>query len=130
MTNTEDRTKEIPQVNLFNTPRFNYTMGESPDLDPPEYPGPTQEGWFKDPDELFIAPVEAGLIEDNNVNHPAHYNQGGIEVIDFIEAYNLPYHLGNAVKYIARAGLKNPDTYLEDLKKAKWYLEREINRHG
>jgi hypothetical protein len=114
--NSEDLTTEIPQVNLFNTPRFNDSM--------------PQEGWFKDPEELFIPPVEAGLIEDNNVDHPAHYNQGGIEVIDFIEAYTLPYHLGNAVKYIARAGLKNPDTYLEDLKKAKWYLEREINRHG
>ena len=58
------------------------------------------------------------------VNHPAHYKAGGIETIDFIEAKGLNYHLGNVVKYITRADLKGER--LENLKKAKWYLDREI----
>lgn len=62
----------------------------------------------------------------DSVNHPAHYNQGKIEVIDFIEDKHLNFHRGNAVKYIARAGFK--DNEIEDLKKAVWYLEREIGR--
>jgi hypothetical protein len=58
------------------------------------------------------------------VNSPPHYTAGGIETIDFIEAKGLNYNLGNAVKYITRAGLKGDR--VEDLKKAKWYIEREI----
>lgn len=60
------------------------------------------------------------------VNHPDHYKVGGIETIDFIEAKNLNYHLGNVVKYITRADHKGKR--LEDLKKARWYLDREIER--
>ena len=62
----------------------------------------------------------------DNVNHPSHYTDGKIEVIDFIEDKKLGYHLGNAVKYISRAGKKDPDKYIEDLQKAVWYLNREI----
>lgn len=62
----------------------------------------------------------------SNVSHPAHYNTGKIEVIEFIEDKGLGFHLGNAVKYIARAGKKDPTKHQEDLEKAKWYLEREI----
>jgi len=58
------------------------------------------------------------------VNHPDHYTMGGIETIDFIEAKQLNYHLGNVVKYITRAGHKG--NQLQDLQKALWYLEREI----
>ena len=65
-------------------------------------------------------------MEHDAVNHPAHYTDGSIEVIDFIEDKKLPYHLGNAVKYIARAGKKDPDKTTEDLKKAVWYLNRYI----
>lgn len=61
-----------------------------------------------------------------NINHPQHY-QGKIEVIDFIEDKNLNFNLGNAIKYIARAGKKDKTKYIEDLKKAIWYLERELN---
>lgn len=60
------------------------------------------------------------------VNHPAHYNTGSIEVIDFIEDQGLEYHEANAIKYIARAGKKNPDTRMEDLEKAVWYLTRKL----
>jgi hypothetical protein len=62
----------------------------------------------------------------SNVDHPSHYNTGKIEVIAAIEDRQLNFHTGNAVKYIARAGKKNPDKYIEDLEKAKWYIEREI----
>ena len=64
----------------------------------------------------------------DNVNHPAHYKTGGIETIDFIEAKGLNYHLGNVVKYITRADHKGDR--LENLKKAQWYLNREINNLG
>jgi hypothetical protein len=60
------------------------------------------------------------------VNHPSHYNQGKFEVIDVIEDWNLGFNLGNCIKYIGRAGHK--DDIIQDLKKAKWYLEREIKR--
>jgi hypothetical protein len=60
------------------------------------------------------------------VNHPAHYKVGGIETIDFIEAKKLGFNLGNVVKYITRAEHKG--NQLEDLRKAQWYLAREIER--
>lgn len=62
------------------------------------------------------------------VNHPPHYTDGKIEVIDFIEDKRLNFHRGNAVKYIARAGKKNPEKEIEDLQKAVWYINREIKR--
>lgn len=65
---------------------------------------------------------------NDNVNHPSHYTDGNIEVIDFIEDKKLNYHLGNAVKYISRAGKKDPEKYTEDLQKAVWYLQREIDK--
>jgi hypothetical protein len=55
------------------------------------------------------------------VNHPAHYNSGKIEVIDAIHDWGLDFCLGNVVKYVARHNHK--ENSLEDLKKAKWYLE-------
>lgn len=58
------------------------------------------------------------------VNHPPHYTAGGIETIDFIEAKKLGYNLGNVVKYITRSDLKGDR--LENLKKAQWYINREI----
>jgi hypothetical protein len=60
------------------------------------------------------------------VTHPAHYNRGRFEVIEIIEDQNLNFQLGNAVKYICRAGKKDPTKIVEDLRKAVWYLEREI----
>ena len=60
------------------------------------------------------------------VAHPQPYTFGGIEVIDAIEAWSLGFHLGNVVKYVARAARKG--CYLEDLRKARWYLDREIER--
>jgi len=63
---------------------------------------------------------------ESEIDHPPHYNEGLIEVIDVIEDWNLGFALGNAVKYIGRAGHKGG--YVEDLKKAMWYLQRELDR--
>lgn len=63
-------------------------------------------------------------VRTDLVNHPPHYKAGGVETIDFIEAKDLNYRLGNVVKYVSRAGRKGDP--LEDLKKAAWYLNREI----
>lgn len=60
------------------------------------------------------------------VNHPPHYTVNGIEVIDVIENYKLNYRLGNVVKYVLRSDLKG--NRLQDLKKALWYLQREIEQ--
>lgn len=75
-------------------------------------------------EEPEVKVVELPKKEDV-INHPSHYTRGKIEVIDFIEDQQLPYHLGNVIKYIARAGHKGDK--LEDLKKARWYLDRYIN---
>lgn len=60
------------------------------------------------------------------VNHPSHYNAGKIEVIEAIEDWNLGFCLGNTVKYIARAEHKG--NAIQDLQKARWYLDREIQQ--
>ena len=68
----------------------------------------------------------------DNVNHPEHYTRGKIETIDFIEDKGLNFHLGNVVKYISRCGHKKSvgkslqAKALEDLRKARFYLDREI----
>lgn len=62
----------------------------------------------------------------SNVTHPAHYNSGKIEVIEAIEDWGLGFHLGNTLKYVARAGKKDPSKEVEDLQKAQWYLARKI----
>ena len=63
----------------------------------------------------------------DSVNHPAHYTQhpSGVEAITITEHFN--FNCGNAIKYVWRAGLKS-DSPVEDLRKARWYIEREIQR--
>jgi hypothetical protein len=75
--------------------------------------------------EPLLDGTVAAVVEDM-VNHPAHYNTGSIEVIDFIEDQGLEYHEASALKYIARAGKKSPDTRIQDLEKAVWYLNRKL----
>ena len=70
-------------------------------------------------------------MENNKemVNHPEHYKFGKnneYEAIKVIEVWNLDFHLGNTVKYISRAGKKDPNKVIEDLKKALFYLDRKI----
>lgn len=66
----------------------------------------------------------------DSVNHPSHYNMGDIEVIDALEAWGFGkgFNRGNAIKYIARAGRKDPRKEVEDLKKARFYIDAEISR--
>ena len=89
--------------------------------------------------EVVVEPVAQTIVEkvepefktvelpkqEDVINHPSHYTRGKIEVIDFIEDQGLSFHLGNVIKYVARAGSKGDK--LEDLKKARWYLDRYIN---
>ena len=64
-------------------------------------------------------------MEKEQVNHPSHYQQG-IEPIEVIESWDLNFNLGNVIKYTLRAPYK--ENMIQDLEKAKWYLEREIIR--
>lgn len=63
-------------------------------------------------------------VEHDEINAPVHYRGAGMEAIDVIEAFDLGFRLGNAVKYILRAGKKGDGVVC--LKKARWYLDREI----
>jgi transposase len=94
-----------------------------------------KQGVVADSDEYYklldkhmqqAAAAQTALAEEDMVNHPPHYKSGGIETIDFIEAKELNYRLGNVIKYITRADHKGDR--LEDLKKAMWYLQREIDK--
>jgi hypothetical protein len=80
-------------------------------------------------DETMAMPARAvmgaELLCHSDPVNPDHYRNLAVEPISAIEAWHLGFHLGNAVKYIARAGRKSPDV-LTDLKKARWYLDREI----
>ena len=96
--------------------QFNGLVQKKPSEDKPK-PAPVK---------TTKAPAKAPVCD--NVNHPSHYTDGKIEVIDYIEDKQLNYHLGNAVKYISRAGKKDPTKKVEDLRKAAWYINREIER--
>ena len=68
-------------------------------------------------------------MNKEQVNHPSHYqfgNDNTYEAIKVIDAWNLGFSLGNAVKYISRAGKKNPEKEIEDLEKAIWYIQHHI----
>lgn len=74
-------------------------------------------------------PATGKVIPPDMVNHPAHY--GGLdnpyEACKVIEAWDLGWHLGSAIKYVARAGKKDPAKEKEDLEKAIWYIQRRIS---
>jgi hypothetical protein len=88
----------------------------------------TKENFF----ELLCQGVDEAIKHARQVppsdpiNKPEHYNKTAVEPIDVIEAWDLPFHLGNVIKYIARH--KHKGTAEQDLKKAAWYLDRYINR--
>jgi hypothetical protein len=88
-----------------------------------QYSRVTSGGTLIDTRPITPSPAVVETTPDT-VNHPPHYKVGGIETIDFIEAKKLDYNLGNVVKYITRADHKG--NKLEDLRKAQWYLTREI----
>lgn len=64
----------------------------------------------------------------DNVNHPAHYKSHPSKVESIQVTEHMNFCRGNAIKYLWRAGVKNKKNELEDLKKARWYLDREISR--
>ena len=74
------------------------------------------------------APVSPTPAESEAVDHPAHYGgaETPYEAIKVIQAWDLGFCLGNAIKYICRAGKKDGSTTIQDLKKARWYLSAEI----
>ena len=78
--------------------------------------------------EIEPLPDPSKEKENDPVNHPNHYTDGEFEVIDYIESYgyNANFYLGNAVKYLSRAGKKSTDTKREDIDKAIWYLNRYL----
>jgi hypothetical protein len=116
------------------------TVGEEIRFDPATPVAEVAEDTVKDETEVDPVPetpIPPAIAErfqarkakrEADAINPSHYQgfSNGAEVIDITE--NLNFNRGNAVKYAARAGAKNPDTLLEDLRKAKWYLEREIAR--
>ena len=85
---------------------------------------PKQPRWKTLLVETSNTPITMTEPVADPVNHSAHYKVGGIETIDFIEAKSLGYNLGNVVKYVTRSDHK--DNRLQDLEKARWYLDREI----
>lgn len=83
-------------------------------------------------DEAIITKTKANKMLHDQVNHPSHYCDGGIETIDYIEAklsseQQHGYFIGNILKYISRAGKKDSATMLVDLEKAQWYLNRLVS---
>jgi hypothetical protein len=76
--------------------------------------------------ELLVSAVR-DLYNNDMVNHPAHYNMGNIEVVDYILDQKFGYLLGNAVKYVSRC--RHKGKYVEDLRKAIWYLNKAIGVH-
>ncbi len=83
-----------------------------------------ENGWtYNNPEEYITREITS---KPNNVEHPKHYTVGSIECIEFIEDQDLPYHLGNAVKYITRCRFKGNEE--EDINKAIWYLERYLKQ--
>lgn len=95
---------------------------------------PKWEVYFSDIPGNWTDVMRSGYPSSNesspnpNVWKPAHYNMGGVEVVDAIDAWKLNFHRGNAIKYIARAGRKDASKEIEDLEKAAYYLNREIQR--
>jgi hypothetical protein len=87
----------------------------------------TIKGWRTLSISSSNTPMQVEMFDNtpDPVDHPAHYKVGGIETIDFIEAKKLNYNIGNVVKYLTRADYKG--NRLEDLRKAQWYLTREIS---
>ncbi len=71
-------------------------------------------------------PVILPAHRDDPIDHPSHYTFSNIEPIDVIEAWGLGFHMGCLLKYVCRAGHKG--NRVEDLRKAAWYLNREIQR--
>ena len=107
----QEMAQERQEEKAWNTTGSTQKMSQSPQYNPTlRYDDPTVKS-LRDP-----------------VEHPAHYTFGKIEVLDAIEDWGLDYHRGNILKYIVRAGKKG-DKLIEDLRKARFYLDRYIRLH-
>lgn len=84
----------------------------------------TKEDTYQNGESSYATSVNTQTCENDSVNHPEHYTYGKIECIDYITDKQFDFCLGNAVKYITRAGHKQDA--IEDLRKAIWYIEKEI----
>lgn len=81
-----------------------------------------------DSEDVFVEwEKEQYMTQTDSINSPKHYTTGKYEVIDVIEDWDLNFRLANTIKYVARH--KHKGKPLEDLKKALWYLQREIDLH-
>ena len=104
---------------------YDYDYGHTYNTDNTPAPFPDKE--TSDMNDRHLEALRKKLAGEDIINNPSHYTQyNGLEVIDLTEQMN--FNRGNAVKYIARAGFKDPAKTVEDLQKAKWYIEREIER--
>jgi len=74
----------------------------------------------------WVSAQEDATVEHDAVSHPSYYCEGGIETLDFILAKKMDFLLGQVCKYIVRAGKKDPAKEVEDLEKARFYLDRKI----
>lgn len=107
----QEMAQERQEEKAWNTTGSAQKMSQSPQYNPTlRYDDPTVKE-LRDP-----------------VEHPAHYTFGKIEVLDAIEDWGLDYHRGNILKYLVRAGKKG-DKLIEDLRKARFYLDRYIRLH-
>jgi len=88
--------------------------------------GMDERGQMDIDDPYGAKKVWKAIHEREMINHPDHYQGNKMEVIDIIEDYELGFHLGNAIKYILRADKKGNTK--QDLQKALWYIQREIDR--
>lgn len=126
--------KPVTEISDLMDKSFSMTFSVVPEVKNPDAPtlkelnkGIDISEYITDLTGFSPFPHQVEIMEDL-VNHPAHY--GGeddvYEVIKVIEAWGLGFHLGNAVKYIPRAGVKDPDTEIQDLEKSRWYIDRRI----
>src|SRR5699024_8993026 len=117
----------IPSANYYFLMNCTYEKGESVIIFKPNsmFFGKNRQDYY------VLAEDEEEQHTTDPVNHPDHYNYGEIEIIDFIEQvtehYNsdVAYHIGNAIKYLARSPHKNGK---EDIEKARWYIERAYQK--
>ena len=117
----------IPSANYYFLMNCTYEKGESVKIFKPNsmFFGKNRQDYY------VLAEDEEEQHTTDPVNHPDHYNYGEIEIIDFIEQvtqhYNsdVAYHIGNAIKYLARSPHKNGK---EDIEKARWYIERAYQK--
>lgn len=93
---------------------FHKWMDAEADLD-------TTMAGLSESDQQAVTEIVDKLMSGDAVHHPAYYNEG-IECADYIYSHNMDFFRGNVVKYVTRAGLKDPTKYKEDLEKARWYL--------